>query len=587
MHSVSIGQARSAPLEPAGRPARACERPRSMRLGWFTCVRAAVAAVLMASTLLASSLPALAASQLTGLAVLPARGGGERVVLSFAGPVPPGWTVTGSGTQSPSVVLPGTTAAASISQAAYAGGGALSTVGVSQAGTNLTVTLHLTSIGATLTSHAVAGTIFIDVGSAPPSAAPSVTPAPAMSGDIGNGQSYTVIPLKYADVSEVVGLLVQGQQIQPNDIFNPEGSIFSLPTSSNGIPTQSGPSPFSSTNSTPTSFGERVNDNIGYDRRLNAIVLYGSPEQVAQYKAFIAAVDVPAPSVMLECEVIELNENSAKNLGIDYTNGNGGIATGSASLGPLNTGSGFVGAPNLTAQLQAQLFLTIQHGGGRILATPRVLAVNGQSAQILSGDALPILSTIIYPGSTVTTQQNVNYVAVGINMQIQPRIDTDGYVTSHIFAEVSSVTQYIQTTQGQVPQISLRQVSTEATVKDGESFVVGGLLKDEEIQSLSKIPGLGDLPLIGGFFRVRHDTTERTNLYIFITPRILHTTGMQNPGSTRRDQLPEPIVPGPMPRSNSPAEPTAPPEPVMGPYASPAPIPTPIDVPTPLPSPTG
>jgi general secretion pathway protein D len=507
------------------------------------------AALALAAAFLLSSAPALAASQLSGISVVPERGGAARVVLGFIGGIPAGWTLAGSGTQTPTVLLPDTTQAPTINQLAYAGTGAISSVSVAQNGTVLIVTLHLTN-PLTVTSRVGNGAIAFDVGA--PAAAPS-TPAPQVaqptaSGDIGNGQTYEIIPLKYADVSEVVGLLLQGQQIAPNDVFNPEGSIFSLPTTSNGIPTQSG-SPFGANpQSTPPSFGERVSDNIGFDRRLNAIVLYGTPQQIAQYKSFIHAIDIPVPSVMLECEVIELNETSAKNLGLDFTNGAGGpVAAASGLLGPLDSSLGTTSAPNLSATLQAQLFATIAKGGGKILATPRVLAVNGSSAQILSGDALPIISTTVIGGGSPITQTNVNYIAVGINMQIQPRIDPDGFVTSHIYAEVSSVTQFINVPGQQVPQVSLRQVSTEATVADGQPFVVGGLLKDEEITSLSKIPGIGDLPIIGGLFRVRHDSIQRTNLYILITPHIIQRTGFQNPGEAGRNQLPHFDIPGPRP----------------------------------------
>jgi general secretion pathway protein D len=507
-------------------------------------------ALFIAATLIFSCVPALAASQLSGLVVVPARGGAVRVALSFAGAVPTGWTVVGAGTQTPAIVLPATSTAPSVNQPAYAGSGDVSSVSLSQSGGTLTVTLHLNSAMA-ISTHVFRGVLFVDVAGARAAATP--TPPPGEStpmGNIGNGQNYEIVPLKYADVSEVVGLLVQGQQVTPNDVFTPTGSIFSLPTSTNGIPSTGSNygSSFGNPMQQPSSFGERVNDSIGYDRRLNAIVLYGSPDQIAQYKAFIKAVDVPVPSVMLSCEVVELNETSARDLGIDFTNGpNGPIGTASAALGPLtNSGFGAV-APNLTANLQASLYATIAHGGGKILATPRVLALNGSPAQILSGDALPIISTTIISGSSPITQTNVNYIAVGINMQIQPRIDPNGFVTSHIFAEVSSVTQYIETTQGQVPQISLRQVSTEATVKNGQPFVVGGLLKDEEIENMSKIPILGDLPIIGGLFRVRHTSTQRTNLYIFITPQIIHTTGVPNPGSLERSKLPQPDVPGPLP----------------------------------------
>ncbi|HVA32927.1 MAG TPA: secretin N-terminal domain-containing protein [Candidatus Baltobacteraceae bacterium] len=495
----------------------------------FGSVQRVWAAVVLVAAVIFSCAPALAASQLSGIVVVPARGRTVRVALSFIGGIPSGWTITGAGTATPTVVLPSTAPAPSVNQLAYGGTGSVSSVSLAQSGGTLTITLHLTA-ALRIAPRAINNVLFIDVASLPPAvAAPAAMygAAPAI-GDIGNGQHYEVIPLKYADVSEVVGLLVQGQQITPNDVFTPVGSIFSLPTSSNGIPTQTSyGSPFGSPQTTPPSMGERVNDNVGYDRRLNAIVLYGTPQQIAQYKAFIASIDVPIPSVMLECAVLELDQTAARNLGIDFTNPNGQVASGSATLGPLNTGTGLLTSPNITASLQAALYATIAHGGGKILATPRVLALNGQPAQILSGDALPIAQTTYIPGqSTTYFQSTINYIAVGINMQIQPRIDADGFVTSHIYAEASSVTQYVNAGGQQVPQVSLRQVSTSATVQDGQPFIVGGLLLDEEITNLSKIPILGDLPLIGGLFRVRHDTTQRTNLYIIITPHVIQHTGV-------------------------------------------------------------
>jgi general secretion pathway protein D len=515
-----------------------------MGFGFLTRLGAAIALV---ACLVVPRVDVLAASQLSGLTVIPARGGGVRVVLNFASGVPRGWTVTGAGTQTPTITLPGTVAAPTVNQLAYQGTGGVSSVSLSQTSGALAVTMHLTS-PLQLTTRTSSGSIFVDVAAAPatPASPPPSGAFGAGSGaDVGSGQSFEVVPLKYADVSEVVGLLVQGQQVTPNDLFQPEGSIFSLPTTNNGIGSPSS-SPFSNqSQQQTTSLGERVNDNIGFDRRLNAIILYGTPDQIAQYKAFVHAVDIPVPSVMLECAVLELDETAAKNLGIDYTNANGALASGSAALGPLTNSSGFsTNAPNLTASLQSSLYATIAHGGGKILATPRVLALNGQPAQILSGDALPIASTTVIPGSSAITQSTINYIAVGINMQIEPRIDVDGFITSHIYAEASSVTQYVNTGGQSVPQVSLRQVSTEATVRDGQPYIIGGLLLDEEISNLQKIPGIGDLPLIGAFFRVRHDTTQKTNLYIIITPHIIHQVGYPNEPVPN---LPQPIVPGPMP----------------------------------------
>ncbi len=526
----------------------------------------AAAALGLAASLLVPYAPALAASQLTGVNVSPAAGGGVSVTLSFAGGVPTGWSLTGNNTQTPTVQLPGTTTARSANQFAYAGAGAVSSVSLSSSPAGLTVTLHLINPVQVMPSN-TPSQIVLSVG---PPLGPPTTPAPTQfgptGGGFGAGESFEVIPLKYADVSEVVGLLVQGSQVAPSNAFQPEGSIFSLPTSNSGYPTSS--SPFSGINATPPSEGERVSQHIGYDRRLNAIVVYGTPEQIAKYKAFIKAVDIPVPSVVLECAVLELDQTAAKNLGIDFTNPNGAVASGGAELGPTN-GPNPVG---LTASLQASLYADIARGAGKILATPRILALNGEPAQILSGDALPISSTTLTSGSSPFAQSSISYIAVGINLQILPRIDPNGFVTSHIYAEASSVTQYINTGGQEVPEISLRQVNTEATVRNGQPYIIGGLLLDQEITNLSKIPGIGDLPIIGGLFRVRHDTTQRTNLYVIITPHIIRNVGYPNqplpslpkmdvPGAVQVFSSPPPAPPSPMPTPPAATEPTASPQP--------------------------
>ncbi|HEY7901118.1 MAG TPA: type II and III secretion system protein, partial [Caulobacteraceae bacterium] len=100
---------------------------------------------------------------------------------------------------------------------------------------------------------------------------------------------------------------------------------------------------------------------------------------------------------------------------------------------------------------------------------------------------------------------------------IAPRVSSDGYVTSHVFAEVSSVTGF---SQG-YPTISQREASTSATVKDGDTFVIGGLTQENKLVTKSKIPGLGDVPLVGELFKLHQESRSKTQLYIVITPRIV------------------------------------------------------------------
>ena len=130
--------------------------------------------------------------------------------------------------------------------------------------------------------------------------------------------------------------------------------------------------------------------------------------------------------------------------------------------------------------------------------------------------ALPILTAITLSGVNGVSQQ-VQYVNVGVTLQIAPRISPDGFVTSQIYGVVSSVTGF---SQG-YPTISQREAETSASVRDGETFVIGGLTQDNEIKSEFKIPILGDIPLLGELFSLEKSTRSKTELYIVITPHIV------------------------------------------------------------------
>jgi general secretion pathway protein D len=402
--------------------------------------------------------------------------------------------------------------------ATLAGADAIESVQVAS-GSGLTIRISLTS--AVRAVAAVSGNdVIVDVAQPFSFTSSKTQTSEAVTAEDEMPRVYEVVRLRFADVGEIAGLLVTGQQVPPAAAFQPEGSIFSLPTSGGSQTTSIG----SAANPGPqVPLGQRFSDAVGIDRRLNAIVLSGTSSQIAAMKGLIEQLDVPAQSVMLECKVVELSANGARDLGLSLSPGQGSpIASGGVSLGGPSPS-----LPQYSAALQASLFATIQNGGGKVLATPSVLATDNVPAQILTGDALPIITTTVFPGGTAVTQSSVNYVAVGVNLQIQPRIDDDGFVTANIFAEVSSVTSYVPTSQGQVPEISLRQISTSATVKDGEPFVVGGLFLNEEINAMSKIPFLGDLPILGGLFRQRADSTSHSNLYVVITPHIIHNA--ENP----------------------------------------------------------
>ena len=167
--------------------------------------------------------------------------------------------------------------------------------------------------------------------------------------------------------------------------------------------------------------------------------------------------------------------------------------------------------------LQAAIYAQVQKGQGKIVSKPRIAAQSGSTAKIITGDALPILTAITLSGVNGVSQQ-VQYVNVGVTLQIAPRVSADGMVTSHVFCVVSSVSGF---SQG-YPTISQREAETSATVMDGESFVIGGLTQESSISSRSKVPLLGDVPLLGQAFRTDRATKSKTDLYIVVTPRVVH-----------------------------------------------------------------
>ena len=472
-----------------------------------------VCALVFASLALIAPLPSIAAGPtLIDVTELPVTGGASRLALHFGGSIVPRFKVFGQGTSNVSIILYGTTKAPNV-PASVPGttstGGAIVGGTIAPSGANLTLKLTLQG-NSPIRAFPVPGQmLYVDVlpGVALGSA-PALTP-------LAINQPHEIVRLKYADLSEVVGLLVPGQNIPSNDTFSPQPGAGNFGSPLGGGVASFGGGPSFNQNSLGSGSGvaTHINDNISIDRRLNAIILTGPPDLIADYKAFIDQIDIPLTSIMLETQIVELTESGAIQAGIDLSGGGGPLA--SASL-VVHTQSQFFANTTGQINLQAAVYGQITKGNGRLIAQPRILALDGTQASIITGNALPIVTSIAVSGVNAV-QQQVQYVNVGVNLQIQPRVASDGYVTIHIYSAVSSVTGFSQT----YPQIAQRQAYTTAIVKDGESFVIGGLIEKNEINSLAKIPGIANIPLIGALFSVKNNTSSTDNLYIIVTPHVL------------------------------------------------------------------
>ena len=206
------------------------------------------------------------------------------------------------------------------------------------------------------------------------------------------GEGFEMVMLKYADVSEVVGLLTDGVTIKSNNIFIRREPGFGLPGT-----TGSAYASAAAAEQDDKPLGQSVDSSLAVNRRLNSVWIKGTPQRIARIKEQIALIDVPVDSVILETQFVELTQTGARNLGIDFANANGQIAVGTVQAGQFIP-FGF-GTQRLdSAALQAALYAQVESGEGRIVSKPRIAAQSGSTAKIITGDALPILTAITLSG---------------------------------------------------------------------------------------------------------------------------------------------------------------------------------------------
>ncbi len=490
-------------------------------LGIFRAVIASCALGLVPLAVVLTARPAEATSIVGSVRLEATPTGGALLVVAFNGALPI-YHLVGGATSEASVIFDNTTLG-SVVPPTLAGTGPVASLTIAQSGTGSSIALHLTAATG-VRVRAGGSTVFVDIAPVAAAAASQTAagnaPQPAVAS--GAGTITEVVPLKYADISEIAGVLAANSNVASNDTFAPTqtnigtsslaGSFGGL---SGGYGSGASPQQFGGGFGQVTGLAQRVNDNLAVDRRLNAMILTGTPDVIAGLKSIIDKLDVPVRSVILETQIVELSDSASRNIGLDFSPDGSGVVVNGAGNGGYTVKNLQPGSGQLN--FQANLYAQVALGNAKIIARPRILAQSGQPASILTGDAIPILTSVVVASAGAVTSQQVNYVNVGVNLQIQPRVSSDGFVTSHIYSEVSSVTNFVSG----VPQISQRTASTTASVRDGESFVIGGLLQDNEIRNLTKLPFIGDLPLIGQFFRHVNTSHSQTNLYIVVTPHIV------------------------------------------------------------------
>jgi general secretion pathway protein D len=160
-------------------------------------------------------------------------------------------------------------------------------------------------------------------------------------------------------------------------------------------------------------------------------------------------------------------------------------------------------------------------GDVNLLSNPRIRVKNNEKAKILVGDKVPIITAI--STANVGVSENVTYVDVGLKLDVEPRITLDDFVNIKVGLEVSSLGERTTTTNGStVFRIGTRNANTSLRLKDGETQVLAGLISDEERKNTNRLPGIGDIPLLGRLFSNQEDRKDKTEIVLVITPRIIN-----------------------------------------------------------------
>ena len=285
--------------------------------------------------------------------------------------------------------------------------------------------------------------------------------------------------------------------------------------------------------------GERWNEGsdsdtqrrVLVDRATNTLLFYGTESEALSVREIISALDVVPKQVSLEARVVAVSKQAAKELGVDWSwsalpqypkterdaNGHWQVGERNAGATPggiIRFGRGPEGLPYefyYTAAIRA----LITDGRAKMLARPNITTVQGHEALINIGAEVPV-PRVVNANSVTTT--GIDYREAGIILRYTPRVTADGNIVARVHTEVSTPV-FVEDLKAY--RFQKRSADTTVRLRNGETMVIGGLIDSDESRSLAKIPFLGDIPILGAFFRSVRTSKTETELMIFLTAHVL------------------------------------------------------------------
>ena len=277
-----------------------------------------------------------------------------------------------------------------------------------------------------------------------------------------------------------------------------------------------------------TSLPKSAQQYVTSGERDNEVLIYAVPDITKHIMDIIHKLDIPREQVVLEVLVIDLWEDTSDELGLDWSysgpHNSFSMTDGTAGFTSLASYAS-VAASNLT-NLSLTLRALVAKKQASIRSRPRVATLNGEKATIdISLDEYFTIATDLY-GSSLRTELEV--IKSGVMLEITPHIGDDGNITVNVLTEISDVASRRNSSSnntvsdGDLPVIRRRKAETCVRVKEGDAIVIGGLIETQESTDHKSVPLLSSLPLVGGLFKSKEDSTVKKEVMIFITPRLIN-----------------------------------------------------------------
>jgi len=267
---------------------------------------------------------------------------------------------------------------------------------------------------------------------------------------------------------------------------------------------------------------------MSVDLRSNAIIFNTTGTRYQSLLPMIRRLDTPPRQILVEVTIAEVLLTDEFAMGVEFALQSGDVSIGTTGGLGLPDGGGFISVLGTDGAIRAQL--SASNRLINVLSNPSLVVRDGVSATISVGNDIPTVgATFFDPLQSDTQITTVQYRKTGVNLTVRPTLNAQGLVVMEISQDISNVVEGGSEVAG-TPAIFERSLSTEVVARSGETILLGGLIAENVSETVAKVPGLGDIPWLGRLFRSETQTTERTELVIMITPRVLDE-------STRWDEV--------------------------------------------------